>query len=141
VIAVDTNVLVYAHRTEAPHHERAAAALASLAGSPWAIPWACVHEFVAVVTNVRIFTTATPMSSAFEAMSAARLAGAVFLAETSDHLVRLDGLLAKSGAAGPKVHDARIAAVCLSHAVSELWTADRDFGYFPDLRTRNPLVG
>lgn len=23
----------------------------------------------------------------------------------------------------------------------ELWTADRDFGRFPDLATRNPLVG
>jgi toxin-antitoxin system PIN domain toxin len=141
VIAVDTNVLVYAHRSEAPQHERAARALASLAGSRWAIPWACVHEFVGVVTNTRIFTTPTPAVTAFEALSAAQDAGAVFLGESSDHLARLAGLLAKSGAAGPKVHDARIAAVCLSHGVSELWTADRDFGYFPDLRTRNPLVG
>ena len=140
MIAVDTNVLVYAHRVEAPHHERAAAAFASLAGSRWAIPWACVHEFVAVVTNARVFTTATPTSKAFEALSAAQDAGAVFLAETNDHLARLDGLLARSGATGPKVHDARIASVCLSHGVSELWTADRDFGYFPELRTRNPLV-
>jgi predicted nucleic acid-binding protein len=42
--------------------------------------------------------------------------------------------------AGPRVHDARIAALCLSHAVRELWTADRDFSAFPALRVRNPLL-
>jgi hypothetical protein len=140
VIAVDTNLLVYAHRPESPLHGRAAVALESLGGSRWAIPWACVHEFVAVVTNPRIFATPTPAPTAFAALIAAQQVGAGFLSETHDHATRLEGLLVKSGATGPKVHDARIAAVCLSHGVSELWTADRDFGYFPELRTRNPLV-
>ena len=36
--------------------------------------------------------------------------------------------------------DARIAALCLSHGVSELWSADRDFSRFPDIAVRNPLV-
>jgi hypothetical protein len=39
------------------------------------------------------------------------------------------------------VHDARIAACCLRHGVTELWTADRDFSRYPALFTRNPLVG
>jgi hypothetical protein len=42
--------------------------------------------------------------------------------------------------AGPLVHDARIAAICLQHGVRELWTADRDFSRFPQLKTVNPLV-
>jgi predicted nucleic acid-binding protein len=42
---------------------------------------------------------------------------------------------------GPRVHDARVAALCLRHAVRELWTSDRDFSSFPALRVRNPLVG
>lgn len=42
--------------------------------------------------------------------------------------------------AGPAVHDARIAAICLQHGVSELLSADRDFSRFPELKTRNPLV-
>lgn len=42
---------------------------------------------------------------------------------------------------GPKVHDARIAALCRLHGVRELWSADRDFSRFPELRVRNPLVG
>ena len=41
--------------------------------------------------------------------------------------------------AGPLVHDARIAALCLASSVTELWTLDRDFTRFPALKTRNPL--
>jgi predicted nucleic acid-binding protein len=40
---------------------------------------------------------------------------------------------------GPLVHDARIAALCLAHGVTELWTLNRDFSRFPALKTRNPL--
>ena len=43
--------------------------------------------------------------------------------------------------AGPRVHDARVAALCLAHGVRELWTADRDFSRFPGLATSNPLAG
>jgi predicted nucleic acid-binding protein len=42
---------------------------------------------------------------------------------------------------GPQVHDARVAALCRLHGIRELWTADRDFSRFPQLRVRNPLVG
>ena len=52
----------------------------------------------------------------------------------------LRGLLQQARLAGPAVHDARIAAVCLQHGVRELWTADRDFGRFPGLKAVNPLV-
>lgn len=41
---------------------------------------------------------------------------------------------------GPRVHDARVAALCLAQGVRELWSADRDFGRWPELPTRNPLV-
>lgn len=43
-------------------------------------------------------------------------------------------------ATGAMVHDGRIAALCLHHGVSELWTADRDFSRFATLAVRNPLV-
>ena len=48
-------------------------------------------------------------------------------------------MLARGQVSGPLVHDARIAALCVSHGVHELWTADRDFGRFPALQVRNPL--
>lgn len=42
--------------------------------------------------------------------------------------------------AGPVVHDARVAAICLEHGVRTLYSADRDFSRFPDLRVVNPLI-
>lgn len=63
-----------------------------------------------------------------------------FWSESDDHLERLRALIVDGRVIGPMVHDARIAALCLSQGVSELWTADRDFGRFPRLNVRNPLV-
>jgi len=53
VIAVDTNVLVYAHRQDSEWHEPATRAVRQLAegsAAPWTIPWPCVHEFLAIAT-------------------------------------------------------------------------------------------
>ena len=63
------------------------------------------------------------------------------LGEGQDHLRQLAALMASGQITGPRVHDARIAAICLSHGVSELWSADRDFSWFPALKVVNPLVG
>jgi uncharacterized protein len=60
VIAVDTNILVYAHRQDSPFHKAAFRRVAELAEGPatWAIPWPCVHEFLAIVTHPRILRAA-----------------------------------------------------------------------------------
>jgi toxin-antitoxin system PIN domain toxin len=144
VIAVDTNVLVYAHREDSPHHAAAVSALRELADSrvSWCVPWPCVHEFLAIVTHPRIFIPPTGTDVALEAMADLfALPGFGAVGEGPNHLGVLSELLDHSGVVGPKIHDARIAAICLGHGVSELWTADRDFSYFPELPTRNPLVG
>lgn len=142
MIAVDTNVLVYAHREDSPHHLAALSALRGLAvaGVPFAVPWPCVSEFLAVVTHPRIYQ---PPSAPDQAMLSMRELSAVphlrLIGETTNHLGIL-GEICRPGVSGAKMHDARIAAICLGHGVRELWTADRDFSYFPELRTRNPLV-
>jgi uncharacterized protein len=142
VIAVDTNVLLHAHRAESPLHERAATAVAALAEGreAWAIPWPCVHEFLAIVTHPRIYDPPTPLSQAIDQV-AAWLESPVLrlLAEASDHWARLQEVLQQAGVVGARVHDARVAALCHSHGVRELWTLDRDFSRFPDVRTVNPL--
>ena len=38
------------------------------------------------------------------------------------------------------MHDARIAALCATHGIRTLWTADRDFSRFPAVNAVNPLV-
>ena len=62
------------------------------------------------------------------------------LSEGPGYFDKLRELATAARLAGPRIHDARIAALCLHHGVSELWTADRDFSMFPKLRTRNPLL-
>ena len=62
------------------------------------------------------------------------------LSETAQHWPSLRQGLEASRTIGPQVHDARIAALCRQHGISELWTADRDFGRFAGLRFRNPLI-
>lgn len=143
MIAVDTNILVYAHRQDSSHHREAFAALERLAegGGSWAIPWPCIHEFLAIVTHPRIYRPPSGMGTATDAVAdLLSTAGVLPLAETRDHASLLTSLLIGGSVAGPKVHDARIAAICLGHGITELWTADRDFSYFPELRTLNPLV-
>lgn len=144
MIAVDTNVLVYAHRADSPFHARARAALESLArgAREWAIPWPCAHEFLAVVTHPRIYKTVTPADTAFAQLRALQaLANLAFIAESDDHLTHLEALSLAAMVHGGAIHDARTAALCLSHGVTELWSADRDFSRFPALTVRNPLVG
>ena len=144
MIAVDTNLLVYAHRADSPFHDRARSALESLAAGAreWAVPWSCAHEFFAVVTHPRIYLTPTPAATAFDQLRAlAALENLVFIAEADDYLAHLEPLALAARARGALIHDARIAAICLSHGVAELWSADRDFSRFPALKVRNPLVG
>lgn len=143
MIAVDTNVLVYAHRADSPFHGAARRVLTQLvdSGRTWGVPWPCVHEFWAVVTHPRIYVPPTEPDVAVQALDDLMdMPGVSLLGETQEHWEVLRALLARGGVTGPRVHDARIAAICLAHGVQELWTAHRDFGWFPELTTRNPLV-
>jgi toxin-antitoxin system PIN domain toxin len=143
VIAVDTNILVSAHREDSPWHSAAHQAVGGLAEgrSAWAIPWPCLHEFLAIVTHPRIYRPPTPLAIAIDQVAAwLECPTLVRLAENESYWDVLRDALSAGRVAGPQVHDARIAALCLAHGVRELWTDDRDFGRFPGLVVRNPLV-
>lgn len=144
MIAVDTNILVYAHREDSPFHAAAFRRVAQLAEAPatWAIPWPCLHEFIAIVTHPRIYAPPTPLPRALDQVDAwlesPRLA---LLAKSAAHWPTLRPLLLAGRVAGPLVHDARVAALCRQHGVRELWSADRDFSRFAGFAVVNPLVG
>lgn len=143
MIAVDTNILVYAHRRESRLGSEAYGVMASLAEGdrPWAIPWPCCFEFLSVVTNRRIWkdSASTPTQAwrqfhAWTASPSNRMIG-----ETDDFAGILRRFVDRPRIVGGVVHDARIAAICVAHGIEELLTRDRDFAVFPELRTRDPL--
>jgi toxin-antitoxin system PIN domain toxin len=143
VIAFDTNILVYAHRSDSPFHAPAAKLVRAAAegGEPWALLWPCLHEFVGVVTHPRIFKHPTPIADALAQVSDWLSSPTVVtLGEVEDYWQVLSRLAKSARVQGPKIHDARIAALATFHAVDELWSADRDFNRFPSLKVRNPLV-
>jgi toxin-antitoxin system PIN domain toxin len=143
MIAVDTNILVYAHRADSEWHESALRQLLALTEKKarWAIPWPCVHEFLAIVTHPRIYDPPTPLATALESIAAWLGAeNCTAIAEGPGYYELFRKLAAESQAAGGQIHDARIAALCLHHGVSALWSSDRDFSRFPELKLHNPLV-
>ncbi len=143
MIAVDTNILVHAHRQDSEWHSAAADRVKHLAEdrAPWAIAWPSVHEFLAIVTHPRIFVPPTPLARAIDQVEAwLESPSLVLLAEGPAYWPMVRSLVESGRIVGPLVHDARIAALCLQHGVQELWTADRDFSRFPRLTVRNPLV-
>jgi hypothetical protein len=144
MIAVDSNLLVYAHREDSPWYDAAYARIVELAEGqgPWAIPWPCIHEFLAIVTHPRIYTPPTPLEKALDQVEAwLESPSLILLSESEDYWQQLRSILQSGRVSGPQVHDARIAALCQQHGVSELWTIDRDFGRFPGLNVKNPLIG
>lgn len=144
MIAIDTNVLVHAHRRDSDWHDRARTRVRSLAEGRrrWAIPWPCLHEFLAIVTHPRIFDPPTPVGSAIDQVDAwLESPSHCLLAETKSHWTDLRRLLVEGRVAGPVVHDARVATLCVAHGVRVLWSADRDFSRFAELRVVNPLAG
>lgn len=143
MIAVDTNILVYSHRRDSEWHVPALAVMRSLfeGRDLWAIPWPCVHEFFSVATHRKIFSPASTAEEAFaqlrEWLSApsARVIG-----ESVDHLAVLEKIVLAGKISGPAVHDARIAAICVTHGVKELWSVDRGFSRMAGVKVRNPLI-
>jgi len=143
VIAVDTNILVYAHREDSPWHEVSLARVKDLAGSgaPWGIAWPCVHEFLAIVTHPKIYNPPTPLATALGALQAWQESpGLRLLSEGPGYFETLAQQAIRGKVKGGKIHDARIAAICLHHGIKKLWSADRDFTSFPELVCENPLI-
>ena len=62
------------------------------------------------------------------------------LSESFGYFVRLREIATAARLKGPRIYDARIAALCLHHGVRKFWSADRDFSAFPQLSARNPLI-
>lgn len=139
MIAVDTNVLIYAHREEMPLHSSASRLLRSLAegDAPFGLPAPCIAEFVRVVTHPRVFAPPTGLSVAFDFLDRLMESPVARLLVAGPSFLPVFRKQAQgAAAAGNLAFDAQIAAICIETGALELVTADRDFARFDGLMLR-----
>jgi len=136
MIAVDTNILLYADREETPQHRAALRAIRRLAEGheAWAIPIQCVGEFLRVVSHDRVFQPPTPIGEALASIESLLASpSARVLVPGGRYLRILREVIERADVRGNLVFDAQIAAVCLEQGASTLLTEDRDFTRFEGL--------
>jgi len=139
LIAVDTNILVYAHREELTQYPIARATVVELAegDTPWGIPVFCIGEFLRVITHPKLFDPPYSSDEAVDALNRLLESPSLrVLSPGSSYLMLLDEAVREANAVGNLVFDAQIVAVCRESGVSSLLTEDRDFARFPGFKTR-----
>ena len=139
MIAVDTNVLIYAHRAEAELHGEAARALVALAegSAPWGLPIFCVVEFLRVVTHRRVFNPPSTLAQAVGFLEGVVASPSCRIVLPSPGFLELLTATARQAdARGNLMFDVQIAALCREHGISAILTNDRDFARFEGLEAR-----
>lgn len=142
MILVDANLLIYAHVSTFPQHERARNWLDEQmnGAAPVGLPWPSLLAFLRLVTNPRLFDNPEPITDAWEQVVAWLSCDPSWIPQpTERHSQILGGLLAGSGIHANLVPDAHLAALAIEHGLI-LCSTDGDFGRFPGLRWRNPLA-
>ncbi len=143
MIAIDTNILIYAHRKDTPWHKKADQFLTEVAesGIGWSIPYTCLHEFYAKVTHPKIFNPPSSIKEAILQIEAWLEAPSLqLIGEREDYFKDLKKVLETAQLTGAHIHDIRIACICFQNGVSELFSADRDFNRIKGLKVKNPLL-
>lgn len=136
MILPDINVLVYAHRTDSPHHATAAQLVKNLVRSlaPFALTSFVLSGFLRIITNHRIFVQPSPLSEGISFVESLMALDHCRMVEPEGrHWEIFSTLLKASKATGNIVSDAYVAAIAVEHGC-ELLTNDRDFRKFPELK-------
>ncbi len=132
--AVDTNVLVYAHREELPQHKKARDILVGLAegDDPWGLPVFCMGEFLRVISHPRVFDPPFTVDEAATALGRVLASPTIVILNPGERFpILLDQAVREADARGNLVFDAQIVAVCREAGVTSFITGDRDFRRFP----------
>jgi uncharacterized protein len=138
---VDVNVLVYAHRLDAPGHQDYADWLRNLLADqePYGVSDLVLSGFLRVVTNPRVFRRPTPLATALAFVEVLRgQPNCVPVAPGQRHWDIFTQLCLAAGVKGNLVPDAYLAALAIESG-SEWITTNRDFSRFPGLRWHHPL--
>lgn len=141
MIAIDANLLVYAHVVSYRQHDAARSWLEDrLAGTPRVgLPWASLLAFVRLVTNPRLFTEPEPITEAWQQVETWLDAEASWIpGPTPQHREVLRTCLLTSGVRANDVPDAHLAALAIEHGLA-LASSDSGFARFEELEWFDPL--
>ena len=143
MILPDVNVLVYAHRSDAPGHDAYRKWLEDVINSDQAygVSDLVLSGFLRVVTHPRVFAPPSDLASALAFVHEVRdQPNAVSIAPGPRHWEIFRRLCEASGSKGNLIADAFLAALAIDSG-SEWITTDRDYSRFPGLKWRHPLAG
>jgi len=139
VIALDTNVLVYAHRREFDEHEAAHVLLeeATQGDLAFGIPEVVIGEFLRVATHPRVLDPPSSRRDALAVLDGVLASPrARILGPAEPYWQVFRGFVDDLRLSGNAVFDAQIAAACLVNGFSTIVTDDRDFRRFDGLEVQ-----
>ncbi len=142
MIAVDTNLLVYSHRSAVPEHKRAQAAVERVARAPfgWGVALPCVAEFWMVVTHPSAAGgPSTPKEARGFLECLRRDANMQFFVPGRGLGARLLNAAEQRSVSGPRIFDLQIGLIAVEAGASEIWTHDINFLAPAGLRVVDPL--
>ena len=141
MIALDTNLLVYAHRSAVPEHRSAQDAIvrAGRSGNGWGMSLAVVFEFWSVVTHPAASGRPSTPEEAVAFVGALKTAGAQIWTPGVGFATRLMQMASAKSVVGPRIFDLQIALTAFEGGATELWTTDRHFASVPGLPVALPL--
>lgn len=142
VIAVDTNLLVYAHRRSTAEHAGAQAAIERAAGAStgWGMSLPCIAEFWGVVTHPAHGRPSTPREAARFLEALVRDAEAKIWLPAPGFAERLVVAAAARKVTGPRIFDLQIALAAFEAGAREIWTHDRAFVSVTGLPVYDPIA-
>ncbi|MCU0223251.1 MAG: PIN domain-containing protein [Acidobacteria bacterium] len=144
MLALDTNVLVYAADTSSPEHVPCRARLEACRGGsvPWYLTWAVIYEFLRVVTHPRVFRTPWTLTEAWQFIDALLASPTLTVLKETDRHAEVTREIVRTIPAlrGNIVHDLHTAALMKEHGVRALCTRDTDFHRFGFLEVIDPLA-
>jgi toxin-antitoxin system PIN domain toxin len=141
VILVYANILVYAHRVDAPNHKRYRDWLAEAVNSDaaYGLSELVLSGFLRIVTHPRVFRDPSPLKVALAFVAGIRdRPNSVLVSPGARHWEIFTRLSISAGARGNLIPDAYFAALAIESG-TEWVTTDRDYARFPGLRWRAPL--
>ena len=139
---VDTNLLVYAHRSGVPEHGAAKRAIerATADRRGWGVAFPSIAEFWMVVTHPAAVGGPSPPGKARDFLNALLTEGpGILWMPREPFWTRLIQLATDVKVSGARIFDLQIALTAFDNGADEIWTHDAAFVSLPGLRVSDPL--